>query len=409
MKLLERKLYHKIVSQIDDCEFVIIAGARQTGKTSILKQIADFLRKRGAKCFEISLEDISILTKLNEHPENLFSYILKPEGTEKIYILLDEIQYLENPTNFLKLLFDKYSENLKIVATGSSAFYIDTKFKDSMAGRKQLFELSTLNFAEFLLFKTGNKSLSDELNEIRKNVNYLSLRRAEIANYFNEYLTYGGYPAVVLTEKHEKKTAILKELLNSYIKRDIAEANVQHQEKFYRLLLLLSEQIGNLLNVNELSQTLGLSVTSINNYLYVLQKCFHISLLRPFYRNLRKELTKMPKVYFNDLGLRNILLNQFQPPEIRLDKGALLENYMFIRLNELYTSDYLRYWRTATGDEVDFVVVQSGESGFAVECKFQSTSFKAKQHSNFTEAYPLMPLNCRSYNNETNENWILAI
>jgi len=407
--LFERNLYHRIISQIDDREFVIVVGARQTGKSTILKQISGFLSADRKKVFEISLEDMPLLSKLNEHPENIFSFIPLPQSTEKIYLLLDEIQYLDNPTNFLKLLFDKYADNLKIIATGSSAFYIDTRFKDSLAGRKQLFELSTLSFNEFLLFKTGDNKLNDELNQIRRKPDYLSLRRVEITNYFNEYLTYGGYPSVVLAEKTEKKIFLLKELLNSYIKREISEANIQNQEKFYQLLLLMAEQTGGLLNVNEISQTLGISTTSVNNYIYILRKCFHISLLKPFYRNIRKELTKMPKAYFNDLGLRNALLNQFMLIENRQDKGILIENYIYLRLKEKIDSDLIRYWRTTSGNELDFIILEGLETGFAVECKFQSNNFNPNQYAIFKENYPNIPIQVRSYNADRNESWVLAL
>jgi len=409
MQYFERNLYKKIVNQIDDKEFIIIAGARQTGKTTILKQIVTFLENRNDKVYDITLEDISILSKLNEHPENIFTFIPKPKDNKKIFVLIDEIQYLENPTNFLKLLYDKYFENLKIIATGSSAFYIDTKFKDSLAGSKQLFELSTLSFDEFLYFKTGNNSLREELAQIRENEQYLSLKRNEIAEYFKEYLIFGSYPAVVLTNNNEKKISILKELLNSYVKRDISEANIQNQEKFYFLMKLLAEQTGNLLNTNELVGTLGLSTTSVNNYLYVLRKCFHIDLLKPFYKNMRKELTKMTKIYFNDFGMRNILLNNFQTIEEKFDKGAILENYLFLRLKDLYSIDNLHYWRTTNGNEIDFIVSIENGKNFAIECKFNSTNFNPKQYSLFSENYPEIQLQCRSINNESNCNWALAV
>ncbi len=406
---LQRSILHKITARIDDKRFVIIVGARQTGKTTILKQIGSFLADRNDTYFFLTLEDITVLSKLNEHPENIFGYISKPTDNEHVYVLIDEIQYLENPTNFLKLLYDKFAENLKIIATGSSAFYIDTKFKDSLAGRKQLFEIRTLTFDEFLYFKTGRTDLNTELQRIRLNSIFLSLHRVQLSVYFDEYLTYGGYPAVVLADTHEMKIEILTELMNSYIKRDISEANIQNPDKFYRLLKILAEQTGNLLNVNELATTLGVSTTSINNYLYVLQKCFHIDLLKPFYKNLRKELTKMPKVYFGDLGLRNILLNLFQQPENRIDRGELLENYLFLRLCEQFGADNLRFWRTATGNEVDFVVVQNSESGFAVESKFSMRNFAPKHYEAFTNNYPLFPLQCRCYENSSNETWALAL
>ncbi|MFN8255382.1 MAG: ATP-binding protein [Bacteroidales bacterium] len=409
MELFKRKLYHKIVSQINDKEFVIIAGARQTGKTTILKQLAGYFEDQQIKYSDLTLEDFSILTKLNEHPENIFSFVPKPQKNEKLFVLIDEIQYLKDPTNFLKLLYDKYSPDLKIIATGSSAFYIDLKFKDSLAGRKQLYELGTLDFEEFLLFKTGDNKLELELNEIRTNSGYISARRREIQGYFTEYLTFGSYPSVVLASTAEKKTTILRELLNSYVKRDISEANIQYPDKFFYLMQILAEQTGNLLNVNELSQTLGLSVTSINAYILILQKCFHIRLLKPFYRNLRKELTKMPKIYFSDSGLRNILLNQFFQVDQRFDKGALLENYLFLRLTRLYSADNLRYWRTTNQKEIDFIVLHGLDNGFAIECKFQAVNFDIEQYKQFLEAYPKFPLHCRSYYSEKNEEWVLAI
>lgn len=408
MQSFERKLLSKIIPQLNDREFIIIIGARQTGKSTLLKQIAGYLNVQNHQTFEITLEDLSILAKLDEHPENLFLYLPKPVDGEIKYVLIDEIQYLKNPTNFLKLLYDKYAGNLKIIATGSSAFYIDTRFKDSLAGRKQIFELHTLSFDEFLYFKTGNHRLEAELVEIRRNEAYLSAHRQEMITLFDEYLTFGGYPAVVLARTLEKKSAILKELLYSFTKRDMDESNIQQPEKFYRLMMILAEQTGNLMNVNELSVTLGLSTTSINNYLYILQKCFHIGLLKPYFRKLRKELTKMPKVYFNDLGLRNILLNLFQPVAQRPDKSALIENYLYKRLNELNDEEHLRYWRTASGHEVDFVVLINSHEGMAIECKFQQSAFKPSKYKMFTQTYPEISLRCLSFDNHNNRNWILA-
>lgn len=126
--------------------------------------------------------------------------------------------------------------------------------------------------------------------------------------------------------------------------------------KFFQLPMLLASKAGSLVNQHELSKTLGLSVGTIDHYLYILQKTFIIHLLPPKFGNLRKELTKIPKVYFNDTGLRNALLNNFSKMNDRMDKGELLENYAYTRLRKLYSIDALRYWRTADGNEVDFVV-----------------------------------------------------
>ena len=156
----------------------------------------------------------------------------------------------------------------------------------------------------------------------------------------DEFVNYGGYPAVVLENNIDQKIELLKEIRDSFIKRDILESGITDETKFYRMLLLLASQSGNLLNVNEISNTLRITNATVENYLYVLQKCFHITLVKPFYNNLRKELTKMPKVYINDLGLRNVLVNHFSPIEQRADKGVVLENLCCRLLLERYDADW---------------------------------------------------------------------
>ncbi len=404
----KRKLYYTIIDQLIKKEFCIIAGPRQVGKTVLLSQIADFLREKNEQVFSITIEDPVILARLNNHPEKIFDFIF-PDRKQRLYLLIDEIQYLDNPSNFLKLLYDLYQPWLKIVATGSSAFYIDSKFKDSLAGRKQLFELYTLGFDEFLDFRTGNTELSIELARIRGNTGYISLKFQELENLFNEYLTFGGYPAVVLATDTESKKLILRELLFSFVKRDIMESNINDSEKFYNLMLLLSHQTGSLVNVNELANTLRLSVTTIENYLYILRKCYHIHLIKPFYRNIRKELTKMPKVYYNDLGMRNMLMNLFNPVFQRSDKGELIENYAYIRLRESTGNDTLNYWRTSDGHEIDFVINETFETGKAIEIKYDYSSFNPGKYKKFTEAYPGFPLQCNSWEAPSVANRIILL
>lgn len=131
------KLFNQLYNHLAAKEYTIIIGARQTGKSMLLLQLYQKLISENRKAYQLTLEDPRILKAINEHPENLFNFIPQPED-KRIYVLIDEVQYAENPTNFLKLLYDKYLNKLKIIATGSSAFYIDRKFKDSLAGRKQI-------------------------------------------------------------------------------------------------------------------------------------------------------------------------------------------------------------------------------------------------------------------------------
>ena len=408
MQSKHRKLYQALLDHLPRKEFAIITGARQTGKTTLIEQLKEVFDKKNQENYLLSAEDPVLLKALNEHPENIFQFIPQPEN-KRIVLFIDEVQYLENPSNFLKLLFDKYKSKLKIYATGSSAFYIDKKFKDSLAGRKRLFRLNTLNFEEFLLFKTENNKIVKEWETIRSDKNYISSERKRIENYFNEFLTFGGYPAVVLAKSTEEKLLLLKEIWQSYLKRDISDSNVQNEDKFYSLLKILAHQSGNLLNINELANTLQISVTSVENYIYVLRKSFHISLVRPFYKNIRKELTKMPKIYFNDLGFRNIILNSFNPVKDRIDKGEIIENYVFLLLADFHDIDDIKFWRTTSGNEIDFVISTTYNEGFAIETKFNSVAFKKTKYKIFIENYPDYPVSVRAYISKSNEDNILGL
>ena len=388
--MVRRKKHTIISNHISKREFTILIGARQIGKSTLLKQLFEELKQNGEAVFFLNLDRKDILEELNQNPENLLK-ICPLQSDKKIIVFIDEIQYLDDATNFLKLLFDEYSTQLKIVATGSSAFYIDRQFNDSLVGRKKIFQMGTLDFEEFLLFK-NRADLVNEISQFKSKKKSKSIQENLLWAYMDEFINYGGYPAVVLEENVEDKIELLREIRDSYIKRDVLESGITDETKFYRMLMLLASQTGNLLNVNEISNTLRISNATVENYLYVLQKCFHITLLKPFYANLRKELTKMPKVYINDLGLRNVLINYFSPLEQRADKGAVLENFSFRLLSERFEEDQIKYWRTADGNEVDFVIETSYLKGFAVEIKFSEQEAKTSKYNKFIQNYPDFPL-----------------
>ena len=401
----------KIIKHLDDKRYSILIGARQVGKTTVVKQVKDYLLSKNEMAVFITFEDPEILKAINDHPENIFKYAVHPASLEKkqrLYLLIDEVQYAANPTNFLKYLYDTYEDKVKIIATGSSAFYINKDFKDSLAGRKKIFELYTLDFEEFLHFKGQDKLITD-LHELRKRPSYISLNKHLLQTLFEEYLTYGGYPAVVLQKNTDDKKELLQELVNSYMRKDAAEANLKDELKFFQLVRILAAQTGDLVNQHNLGDHLKLSGGAIDNYLYLLRKCFHIHLLPPKHGNVIKEIVKMPKVYFNDLGLRNILLKQFGNVNDRLDKGHLIENYTYTRLRNLHTTDSLYFWRTADGNEVDFIIEKTMDKGLAYEVKYSETLYKASKYKKFTNAYPDFDLSLITVNKDDNSNAIELI
>jgi uncharacterized protein len=290
----------------------------------------------------------------------------------------------------LKLLYDEQVEKVKIVATGSSAFYIDDHFRDSLAGRKRVFQLLTCSFNEYLQLRDKD-TLLQEYKRILSNKEAKTTQLEYLRLEWQSYMLYGGYPAVITEPDFREKIEKLKEIRDSFVKRDILESGVQNETAFYHLFRLLAEQSGCLTNVHELSATLRIKNATVNNYLHILQKCFHLALVKPFFRNLRKELTKMPKGFLLDTGLRNCLLNNFQQIPDRMDKGELWETVLFRVLADKYGWDAIYYWRTADGNEVDFVLPEI-ESPFAIEAKYDEALIKPSKYKKFAEAYPGIPL-----------------
>jgi len=413
---IQRKIHEEVKNHLNRKEYTIITGPRQCGKTSLILALFGELQNTGESVSFITFEDRDILAAINNHPEEVFSFTRRPEKPmnykegvkHRHFLFIDEVQHSNDPSNFLKYLYDVYGENLKIVATGSSAFYIDRKFTDSLAGRKRVFELKTLSFVEYLKF-SEKTALSQDLDLIRNQTGYVSSNMRELMDNFNSYLVYGGYPEVVLEENTGEKINLLKDIKNSFLKRDVDESGISNPDRFYNFLSLLAGQAGNLMNRNELSNTIGVDHKTSDKYLYVLQNCFHIDLLKPFYSNLRKELTKMPKIYFKDFGLRNMALNRFFEFRSREDQGVLLENYIYLRLIELYDADQVKFWRISETKEIDFIINTSFHNGLAYAAKMKCRTAKKVAIRSFQEHYPEFPVKIISYEPDAECKWVLSL
>lgn len=386
---MKRKIFEKLKDHLNKDEATLLIGPRQSGKSTLLRQLQEDLKKANKPTVFINLENKRMLEELDKNPLNLLAYV--SDINLKTIIFLDEIQYLSDPSNFIKLLYDEYRGKIKLVASGSSAFYLDQKFKDSLVGRKRIFRLSTCDFEEVLLLK-GKEELHQEYLKIKSLSGFKSMKSEILKIEFENYLVFGGYPAVVIENDEREKIEILKDLRDSFVKRDILEAGVTNEILFYHLFRILAEQTGQLVNTSELSITLKARAETIQNYIRVMQTCFHLEIIRPFFSNLRKELTKMPKIYFLDLGLRNCLLMNFQPIHIRADRGELWENAVFRNLVDQFGTEEIRFWRTADGKEVDFVL-PGIEQPKAFEVKVDEKSNNLSKYKLFTENYPSIPFN----------------
>ena len=363
--IIKREYYNKKIQKaFNILPIVVLIGARQVGKTTIMnnyeyeKNIL-FLNGQNSEISELFSKYSLIETyiKLNLNPQL--------DG----YLLIDEFQFIPGISTTIKLLTDK-NKYLKIIATGSSSLDIIQKVEESLAGRIRMINVYSLSFPEYIRFydeilyeayKKYDKFTDDKI--INKEIKILELN----------YLTYGGLPRVALTKNNNEKIEILNDIYQTYLLRDV-KAYVKNEDSvgFNKMLRLVSAQIGNLQNVNELSRSSGLSYKKTTEYLYLLEQMYILKQLDPYFSNMKKTITKMKKLYFFDLGMRNIIYNSFNDISIRVDNGAIFENYVFLELiKHTQSVSKLFFYRTRDGAEVDFVLDDMIEKK-SIEVKFRN-------------------------------------
>lgn len=344
-----REKFAEVKKFLEIPEVVVLHGARQVGKTTLMRMTMDELQKSGqTNVFYFDLEKDEFLDLCNHGVEEILKYVKGRQVPEpigkKIYIFIDEIQYLDNPTGLIKIFYDHYKRDVKLFVSGSSSFAIKSKFKDSLVGRIIDLEIFGLSFKEFLDFKGLSYNLSSGSQ----------LLNAELLGLFREYACYGAYPQVVLTDNLELKEIYLSGIIEKYIYKDIRNlAEIKELEKFNNLVKFLAAQAGGLVNINELSSTLKISRPTIEQYLFILESTYIIKLINPFHKNIRSELSKMPKIYFEDSGILNLLKNRKLSNEV---DGQLFENSVYTYLRRRHNVQDVFFWRTANKQEVDFVI-----------------------------------------------------
>lgn len=383
LPLYPRQLISKIAEWLESDHILLITGSRQVGKTSLLFLLIQLLVRKSFPRQHIhyfDLEDFDLLEICNEGP-NRFEQYLRNLGEDfegRCYVFIDEIQYLNEPTHFLKLLHDHY-KNIKIICSGSSTLDIQRKFKDSLVGRKLVFELFPLSFEEFLSFKQQETLLNIvqkynliDLKNGREVEDLLPIFAKELEHYFDEYIRFGGYPAGVLEQNYERKIILLNEIYQTYVRKDINQLfSIENVAAFNNLVRLLGFQIGQLVNLKELATSTASSWRTIENYLFILENTFIIKRVLPFFSNKRKEVVKMPKIFFHDTGLRNQLVKNTNSLVHRNDAGSLVESFVFQQLyRNLNVNEELKFWRTQNKNEVDFVI--ESEEIIPVEVKYKA-------------------------------------
>ena len=343
-------------------DIIVIYGARRVGKTTLVENIiksSPDLNPKYLNCDEGDIQRMISEADTSSSLKNIF-------GDSKL-VVFDEAQRIRNIGLKLKLLVDNFPET-QIIATGSSSFDLANEVKEPLTGRSR----------EFWLYQLSSK-------EMFSADNYLGFNR-EIENL----LIYGSYPAVFSSHSHEEKKIQLGKIASNYLYKDILKfQNLKDSEIARKILEALALQLGQEVSYNELSSLIGISKQTVENYIELFEKAFIVFKVTPYSRNLRKEIGKLRKIYFFDLGIRNYLIDSLKPLSIRNDVGPLWENFVVAEKkkesNFIGNTNKLYFWRTYDGQELDLLVEKDGKiDGF--EIKWSKDKFRVPKA--FGETYP---------------------
>lgn len=338
--IYQRKIYKKIKKYFRAKQVIVITGMRRVGKTTILKQILSEIKSENKAYFD--LEKLSDRNVFNQ--ENYDNILLDLEGKgidikKKIYLAIDEIQFLPNITSVIKYLYDHY--NIKFFITGSSSYYLKNFFTQSLAGRKIVFELFPLDFGEFLNFKEIYYKEKDPFEKMFSEFEYERLRF-----YYEEFINFGGFPEVVLTKKDGLKKEILNDIISSYVNIDIKTlSDFRKDKEIYNLIKMLASRIGARLDYNKLASLTGLSRHTVEEYMDFFEKTYLIYRISVYTHSIDREIVKAKKIYFCDNGLVNILAEN--------SSGSKFENAFF---NQIRHRGDVRYYALKDGNEIDFIL-----------------------------------------------------
>ena len=353
--MFERTIQSRIIEKMYRGKAIILVGARQVGKTTLIKEIL-----KGQKFLFLDADDPSTRNLLQQPTTEQIRTII---GENKC-IFLDEAQRIPGIGLTLKIITDQF-KNVQVFASGSSSFELGNVLNEPLTGRKWEYELFPISWEEY----------EHKIGVIKS--------EQQIENR----LLYGMYPEVINNQGDERET--LKNLVNSYLYRDLLSfSEIRKPEVLEKLLQALALQVGSEVNYNELSNLLGINKITVQKYIDVLMQGYIIFKLNSFSRNVRNEIKQNRKIYFYDNGIRNMLLGNFNPLDLRADKGALWENFLMAerRKQHLYKDTFAKmyFWRTKQQQEIALVEEVNGEiSAYEFKWKRKNTKFPQR----FIDAY----------------------
>ena len=385
--MINREILEKIKPWLGKEKVLVLKGARQVGKTYLLKEIKKDLESSGNQVAYLFADDLSN-QEILKNTANLELYLKQyfDFPNKFVYLMIDEFQVIENAGLLLKNIFDQHKGKLQLIVSGSSALEIN-KNSEYLTGRAINFDVSRINFKEYFDYREKIDTKRIKLDNLPELKIFFETFGAKLEAGLGEYLSYGAYPEVLTTQNVSEKEIILKSILKTYIDKDIInQLKVENITGFNNLIKLLAGQVGQLVNSSELSNTANISVNTLKKYLEILSGTYIIDLMTPYFKNIRTEISKMPKVYVLDNGIRNYLLRSFS---LDLDgQGEVIENFVYNTLLTQYQKEYLHFYRTVGASEIDFVIEDKNNQLTICEVKYRNKISVPVIMKNFVERYP---------------------
>lgn len=328
---------------MDTKEATVITGMRRVGKTTALTHLYNLIKSENKTIFD--LENPIHRKVFEEENYDAVWNNLKQFGLTnraKAYLFLDEVQNLPEISRVIKYFYDHF--NVKFFLTGSSSYYLRNLFPESLAGRKIIFEIFPLNFAEFLVFKRVEREVADSFALKAKNKNKIAYQR--LISYYSEFLEFGGFPSVVLENDYARKKTLLSEIFTSYFEKDAKNlADFRNIAVLRDLILLLVPRIGSKVEIGKLANSLSVSRETVYSYLSFLEQTYFISLLSRYSASIDRQSAGSKKLFFCDSGIAGVLG--------KISQGQLLEQSVF---QSLRIRHKLNYYSKEGASEIDFIV-----------------------------------------------------